>query len=278
MAHKTLIGGTAYEISGGKTLVGGTTYSIDKGKTLVGGTAYEVGFGGPWPSNLNTCLEFASASAFTLKVNSICWNGTMEYCNGDGWKAWNGSEISSGETESGHRIYLRGIGNKKVIGSSSGRFYLTGSNIECNGNIENLLDYATVAGGSHPNMADSCFSFMFYNQTTLIKAPSLPATTLTTACYFNMFSGCTALTAIPRLPATTLVNSCYLNMFEMCMNIKVSTTQTSTYTKAYRIPSSGAGTAETGALDKMFRYTGGAFTGTPEINTTYYLDSSNEII
>lgn len=44
MAHKTLIGGTAYEISGGKTLVNGTAYSIKNGKTLVGGTAYEVGF------------------------------------------------------------------------------------------------------------------------------------------------------------------------------------------------------------------------------------------
>lgn len=44
MAHKTLIGGTAYEIGGGKTLVGGTAYSIDKGKALVDGTAYEVGF------------------------------------------------------------------------------------------------------------------------------------------------------------------------------------------------------------------------------------------
>lgn len=43
MAHKTLIGGTAYEIGGGRTLVGGTAYSIDKGKTLVGGTAYEIG-------------------------------------------------------------------------------------------------------------------------------------------------------------------------------------------------------------------------------------------
>lgn len=46
MAHKTLIGGTAYEISGGKTLVDGTAYSIKNGKTLVDGTAYEVGFGG----------------------------------------------------------------------------------------------------------------------------------------------------------------------------------------------------------------------------------------
>lgn len=44
MAHKVNVGGTAYEISGGKTLVNGTAYSIDKGKTLVGGTAYEVGF------------------------------------------------------------------------------------------------------------------------------------------------------------------------------------------------------------------------------------------
>lgn len=44
MAHKTLIGGTAYEVSGGKTLIDGTVYTIDKGKTLVEGTAYEVGF------------------------------------------------------------------------------------------------------------------------------------------------------------------------------------------------------------------------------------------
>lgn len=44
MAHKTLIGGTAYEIKGGKTLVGGTAYEIKGGKTLVGGTAYDISF------------------------------------------------------------------------------------------------------------------------------------------------------------------------------------------------------------------------------------------
>lgn len=46
MAHKTLIGGTAYEIGGGKTLINGTGYSIDKGLALVGGTVYEVAMGG----------------------------------------------------------------------------------------------------------------------------------------------------------------------------------------------------------------------------------------
>ena len=45
MAGKTLIGGTAYEISGGKTRVNGTAYAIAGGKTLVGGTAYDISFG-----------------------------------------------------------------------------------------------------------------------------------------------------------------------------------------------------------------------------------------
>lgn len=46
MAHKTLIGGTAYEISGGKALVNGTAYSIKNGNTLVDGTVWVVAFGG----------------------------------------------------------------------------------------------------------------------------------------------------------------------------------------------------------------------------------------
>lgn len=46
MAHKTKVGGTAYEIKGGKCLVGGTGYSIKKGRTLVGGTGYDISFQG----------------------------------------------------------------------------------------------------------------------------------------------------------------------------------------------------------------------------------------
>ena len=44
MAHKTLIGGTAYDITGGRTLIGGTAYSITKGRTLIGGTGYDIKF------------------------------------------------------------------------------------------------------------------------------------------------------------------------------------------------------------------------------------------
>lgn len=44
MAHKVLIGGTAYGIKGGKTMVNGTAYPIKKGRTLVGGTGYDIAF------------------------------------------------------------------------------------------------------------------------------------------------------------------------------------------------------------------------------------------
>ena len=45
MAHKTLVGGTAYNISRGKSMVSGTAYNIKGGRTLVGGTGYNISFG-----------------------------------------------------------------------------------------------------------------------------------------------------------------------------------------------------------------------------------------
>ena len=47
MAHKTLISGTSYDVSGGKTLIDGTAYGIAGGKTLVNGTAYDISFAPP---------------------------------------------------------------------------------------------------------------------------------------------------------------------------------------------------------------------------------------
>ena len=271
MAHKTLIGGTAYEISGGKALINGTGYGIDKGKTLVGGTAYEVEFASIQPSEY---LTFSSNSTIALSVASPNWDGTMYYStDATKWKKWDGGEISA------NIIYLCGVGNTKVTGNASSyKWTLTGTGISCNGNIETLLDYATVEAGGHPPMADYCYYYMFYNCTGLTSAPSLPATTLQKNCYSYMFSGCTGLTAIPRLPATTLQKNCYQYMFKDCTKIKLSSSQTGAYTKAYRIPHSGTGTTASSALSDMFKNTGGTFTGTPSINTTYYLDSSNTIV
>lgn len=44
MAHKTVINGTEYEITGGTTLANGTKYQIRGGRTIVDGTGYAVEF------------------------------------------------------------------------------------------------------------------------------------------------------------------------------------------------------------------------------------------
>ena len=384
-------------------------------------------------------LTFKSPNSFTLKVNDTTkhWNGTLQYSTDTStWTTWNGTTTLSSATKgSSNVLYLRGTGNTVITGDRyTYNWVLTGSDIKCIGNIENLLDYATVASGNHPTMADYCYNYMFYGCTSLTQAPALPATTLAdycyrgmfegcksltqapalpaitlakncydgmfydctsitqapalpattlakncyssmfsgtaitqapalpattlaegcyhgmfwgcklltqaptlpvttlaTNCYYNMFRGCTSLTQAPALPATTLANECYsymfrdctsLNqapalpattlvqgcyygmfsgctaltqapalpattlssmcyyyMFNGCTGLKLSTTYTGEYTVAYRIPSSGTGTtAYSNALKDMFRYTGGTFKGTPEINTTYYLSNTNTIV
>ena len=228
-----------------------------------------------------TYLIFTGNEDFTLKTYNTTknWDGTLEYSTDTTtWNTWDGKAISS----SGSKLYLRGTGNTKITGNSADyKFVFTGTDalkIACEGNIENLLDHETVSSGGHPTMAGNCYNSMFYGCTALTTAPALPATTLAGTCYYNMFSGCTSLTTAPALPATTLTRYCYAYIFYGCTKIKLSTTQTGEYQTAYRIPTSGTGNTATNALKDMFTNTGGAFTGTPEINTTYYLSTSNTIV
>lgn len=44
MAHRVLINGTGYSISGGRELINGTSYSKKKGRVLVNGTGYDIPF------------------------------------------------------------------------------------------------------------------------------------------------------------------------------------------------------------------------------------------
>ena len=313
-----------------------------------------------YPPPPSCFLTFSSPSAFSIDAGDPSWDGVMKYSTDTiKWFTWDGSEISAVDAGGEYKLYLAGTSNTIVTGgtSSQKKWTLTGSNIACSGNIESLLDHATVAAGNHPTMgnncyshmfnnctglimapelpsvtlsancyagifqgctslttapalpattlANGCYSCMFYGCTTLATAPALPATTLANSCYSDMFNGCTSLTtapalpataldvacyagmfkgcisltAIPELQATTLPLICYQFMFENCTNIKLSSTQTGNYTLAYRIPTSGTSTRYDGdSLNDMLAGTGGTFTGTPKINTTYYLETSNTIV
>ena len=254
-------------------------------------------------------LTFRSPSSFTLKVNDATkhWDGTLEYSTDTStWSTWDGTTtLSSATSDNKDILYLRGTGNTVITGDSSNyKWVLTGSDISCIGNIENLLDYVTIESGSHPTMANYCYAYMFQDCTSLTQAPALPATTLANYCYYCMFMGCTSLTQAPALPATTLANNCYVHMFRDCTSLtqapalpatklanncyqsmffgctslKLSSTQTGEYTVVYRIPTTGTGTTATDALTDMFSNTGGTFTGAPAINTTYYLSNTNTVV
>ena len=174
-------------------------------------------------------LTFSSPKNFTLKVNNATknWDGTLEYFSADkAWAVWDGTTILSAYNNDGEYVlYLRGTGNTKITGlpangsNDTYRWVLTGSDIACVGNIENLLDYATVESGQHPTMADYCYPFMFCDCTALTQAPSLPATTLADYCYCGMFVRCTSLTQAPVLPAITLSKGCYQDMFFGCTSL-----------------------------------------------------------
>ena len=169
-------------------------------------------------------LTFSSLSSFTLEVKDSTkhWNGTLEYFAPDKtWTVWDGTTILSAVSDDGEYVlYLRGTGNTVITGNNPNyRWILTGSNVKCIGNIETLLDYATVESGEHPTMANYCYFHMFQSCTSLIQAPELPATTLVAYCYSYMFYNCTALTKAPDLPATTLAIQCYDSMFQNCTSL-----------------------------------------------------------
>ena len=201
-----------------------------------------INFGGgatniptPFKPEGKSYLTFSSPSSFTLKVNGATkhWDGTLEYFDSNKtWATWDGTTtLSSVDNDGEHVLYLRGTGNTQITG-----FYqiprfswvLTGSDIKCVGNIENLLDYATVESGAHPTMATWCYHLMFNGCKSLTQAPELPATTLADYCYSSMFYGCTSLTQAPALPATTLANYCYLDMFNGCKSLTQAPTLSAT--------------------------------------------------
>jgi hypothetical protein len=164
-------------------------------------------------------LTFQSVNPFTIRVESPKWNGMMEFSTDtENWTTWDGSEIQSVDG----KVYLRGTGNTRVSAQSVlnySPFVISGTAVECVGNIETLLDWQTVLNGEHPTMDSYCFAYAFRGDSALITAPELPATTLATSCYQSMFNGCTSLTTAPELPATTLANKCYYEMFRGCTNL-----------------------------------------------------------
>ncbi len=176
------------------------------------------------PPAAGAYLTFSSATAFTIKPQQESWNGTLYWSTDTTfWSVFTASGATAAPDNGAgeYKLHLCGSGNTYITGSStSSRWLITAGNpVACSGNIETLLDHATVADGEHPTMASCCFAYLFRDCAALASTPSLPATDLANHCYYNLFNGCTSLTSAPELPATILPERCYNGMFNGCTSL-----------------------------------------------------------
>jgi len=151
MSHKTMVGGTAYEIVGGKTLLDGTARNVSKGRTLVGGTGYDINF-----------------SKFVL---SYTGEHTV-YGNEDkGWIEMLTSGTLTIQTKSPCDIYLISSGTKGTSGTyTAGGLntddVVTGGNGGDGGAYLEKFD-VTLNGSYNVTIGATCSSTTKANQTTL---------------------------------------------------------------------------------------------------------------
>ena len=190
-----------------------------------------------------TCRFFIS-NAFATALGE---NEYFEYSVGDGeWKRFKATVENIDFGGNLGSLRLRGKSSKGTASNPSNylkiNFKTENSPVDCTGDIRTLIDYENYANVSTANakfcklfylntqlrtapslpataLADFCYREMFYGCTSLTQAPALPATTLADHCYLQMFSGCTQLTQAPELPATTLDSYCYQDMFSGCTQL-----------------------------------------------------------
>lgn len=231
-------------------------------------------WGGSEPGELRA-LKFECAGSQTLGIyvgNLGSISPNFEYStNGTSWTSWSdlSSPIAFGN---GVDLYIRGSNQLLSNSTNSTQFVFSQSNnkVTCTGNVMHLFDYTQDLTAFPADPDSHGISYLFSGCTALAVPPSFPATTLIPYCYTGTFQSCTSLTAIPALPATTLATQCYRYMFVNCTSVKMSTTQSEAYPNEYVF-----GTNPSGYTYRMFRGTGGTYTGAPD-QTTYY--TANTII
>lgn len=142
MAHKTLVNGTAYDITGGMTLVEGTSYSIKGGKTLIGGTEYDISFALP-----AGVLDLFGSSSSGSGINCITY--------ADGY--W----VVGGRCYDGTNYYARIAYATSLDGTWTTRDLWSGTN---SANTVNCIAYADgywVVGGRHYD-GSTCYARLAY--------------------------------------------------------------------------------------------------------------------
>ena len=133
---------------------------------------------------------------------------------------WNSADGVTLNLNTGDKVYFKGNITGDQSDSNYSYFTMTGK-IGASGSIMSLQ-----SGNPEDKSLKYNYEFysMFDNCSSLVTAPSLPATTLAESCYENMFANCTSILNAPDLPSTTLSDYCYSTMFQNCSKLVNSPT------------------------------------------------------
>ena len=181
-------------------------------------------------------FEALESGTFTLTIGSGVTTGdvvSVSYSldNGETWETTNNIDgqqvvITTPTVNAGDEVLWKGNANRMANGasSSSASTFSSTTNFNARGNVTSLLYGDDFKGEVSLSGKDNCFYRLFGSARKLVngKNISLPATTLAMFCYSYMFFNCTSLTTAPELPSTTLVNSCYEYMFNGCTSLTVA--------------------------------------------------------
>jgi len=251
-----------------------------------GGDSDRVPASPPW-------IEFNSAEQFEIvsypsQYAISGWNGTMEYYDfSNGWQTWNGDTIYSqysnidptGQSIDGkYYLFIRGTNNTTLninnLSGTSGKevWKITGTDVSCYGNIENLLDYKLTQQGKHPTVGNYAFRSLFRGNSSLITCPWIGCIDLSgTQCCGNIIRECTNLTVLPTIYAKTFNGPQTFNYGFNNTKCNVSQTRVGQYTLEYKVPYVNESEVINTIGQSAFNGTQGTYTGSLNSNTTYYL-------
>lgn len=196
----------AMDILTGGTIVWKNVYGGDSKTTI----SYSLDSGDTWnnitSSSSGTSFNVSAGDKVLLKGNNQQYGG---YYSGNGYNYFGGTAKFNLNGNILSLIYGDNFSGQTTVPSAY--------------DLEHLFNRSGVVNASGltlPSVVTTdCYRDMFAGCTSLITAPSLPATTLAEFCYGNMFGECTSLTTAPALPATTLAPYCYSEMFLWCTSL-----------------------------------------------------------
>ena len=166
----------------------------------------------------------ATKNGSTVKLNKYgSPSGSFQTSRdgGNTWKNYTVGDYGSSASitlNAGEEVSFRAKDDRTSPQGDQDYFYfkMTGK-IEAWHNVMSL--YRTNDFATYNTVVSYAFKRLFYDCTSLTKAPALPATTLASNCYYGMFYDCTSLAEAPELPATTLADDCYMSMFNGCTSL-----------------------------------------------------------